>query len=251
MDSTFNIKENQITFSNQLINQFYLGVAITLFYAFASPYLVARGYPGLTALLMAEVLVLTPIGLTHLFHSGNKLNGSYSLKNVILFRKKLSTKTMVLWSVGGIVAVFALYIPSYPLGLYLRGSIFSWLPEWYFNPGFGTSDTALVARLFLIGILVDGIIGPVIEELFFRGYLLPRMSYLKQWAPIVNGGLFGLYHLWQPHNFIGLIGVGIVLSYVVWKKQNVYLGIIIHCTINILGAIGGYLAATNGVIIGR
>ena len=102
-----------------------------------------------------------------------------------------------------------------------------------------------------MGIFIDGIVGPVVEELFFRGYLLPRMAYLKKWAPFVNGTLFGLYHFWQPHNYLAIIGIGIILSYIVWRKKNVYLGIIIHCTLNILGAIGGYLAATGGQIIAR
>jgi membrane protease YdiL (CAAX protease family) len=105
--------------------------------------------------------------------------------------------------------------------------------------------------MFLAGIVIDGLIAPVIEELFFRGYLLPRMAYLKHWAPIVNGTLFGLYHLWQPHNLPAIIGVGIVLSYVVWRKQNVWLGVFIHCTLNIVGAISGYLAASGGYVIPR
>lgn len=158
---------------------------------------------------------------------------------------------MVIWSLGGIAACFLVFLPLYPLGLIFRESLFGWLPEWYFNPGFGSVDTKLIAKLFLIGIFVDGIIGPVAEELFFRGYLLPRMTYLKNWAPVVNGAFFGLYHFWQPHNFIGLIFAGIILSFIVWKKKNIYLGIIIHCTINILGSLGGYLTASDGVMIDR
>jgi membrane protease YdiL (CAAX protease family) len=67
----------------------------------------------------------------------------------------------------------------------------------------------------------------------------------------VNGSLFGLYHFWQPHNLPALIGLGIVFSYAVWKTRNVYVGIAIHCTLNMVGALGGYLAAMNGTIIGR
>ena len=68
---------------------------------------------------------------------------------------------------------------------------------------------------------------------------------------MVNGTLFGLYHFWQPHNLLAIIGVGIVLSYVVWKKQNVWLGVIIHCTLNVIGAVGGYLAVSNDIMIAR
>jgi membrane protease YdiL (CAAX protease family) len=68
---------------------------------------------------------------------------------------------------------------------------------------------------------------------------------------VVNGAFFGLYHFWQPHNLIALIIVGIILSYIVWKTKNVYLGIALHCTMNVLGAVGGYLAVVNGVDIAR
>ncbi|GAB5527738.1 MAG: hypothetical protein Roseis2KO_56100 [Roseivirga sp.] len=251
MKTKFSIKQDQLTFSKQVVNHFYLGVIITVFYAAISPQVVEAGYPSITVLLLAELLVLTPIGLSHLYRKGKLLNGRYSLYNVIAFREKLPVKSLIGWSLLGVLGCLVVYAPAYPLGLYLRETLFSWLPEWYFNPGFGTSDTQLIARVLLVGIFIDGLVGPIIEELFFRGYLLPRMSYLKKWAPIVNGVFFGLYHFWQPHNLIGLMAVGIVLSYIVWKKKNVYLGIIIHCSINIIGAISAYLAASNGIIIGR
>jgi hypothetical protein len=34
--------------------------------------------------------------------------------------------------------------------------------------------------------LLNGVIGPVVEELYFRGFLLPRMEGLGRWAPLVN-----------------------------------------------------------------
>jgi membrane protease YdiL (CAAX protease family) len=226
-------------------------VLITLFYLLVGPLLVDKGYPGMTTLLLAEILILTPVALTHLFIKENRLEGSWRLDRTVYFKEKLPWKQYLLWSLIGIVLCFVIYAPLYPIGLFLRENLFHWLPEWYFNPSFGTTDNALIAKILLAGIFIDGIIGPTVEELFFRGYLLPRMAYLKNWAPIVNGTLFGLYHFWQPHNIIAIVGIGIVLSYIVWKKQNVYLGIIIHCTINILGAISGYLAATEGIVIAR
>ena len=251
MNLAFDIKDHQITFSKQIVYHFYMGVILTLGYVLVSPYIIQAGYPGLTALLIVEISLLTPLALSHLFYTGHKINRKLSLRNVIAFNTKLPLKTTLLWSLIGVVACLAIYIPVYPIGIFLRQSVFGWLPEWYFNPGFGTDDATLVAKMFLVGILIDGLIGPTIEELFFRGYLLPRMSYLKNWAPIINGMFFGLYHFWQPHNFIGSMAIGMILSYIVWKKKSVHLGIIIHCSLNVIGALGGYLAASNGIIIGR
>ncbi|MEK6151790.1 CPBP family intramembrane glutamic endopeptidase [Flavobacteriaceae bacterium 3-367] len=251
MKTAFNISQDQITLKKQLWYHFYPGIAILIFYILISKYVVDLGYPGLTGLLLAELFVLAPIGMFHLGRHAKRLNGSHSLKNVIAYTKKLSTGQYLKWSLIGILGCTLIYVPLYPIGLYFKETIFYWLPEWYFDPGFGASSIDLVAKVFLAGIFIDGIVGPVVEELFFRGYLLPRMAYLKQWAPIVNGTLFGLYHFWQPHNYLAIIGVGIILSYVVWKKKNVYLGIIIHCTLNVLGAIGGFLAANAGEVLVR
>jgi membrane protease YdiL (CAAX protease family) len=187
----------------------------------------------------------------HLFLSSKKQYGTIDFSKIILFQEKLPIKTFLLWTTGGILACLLVYLPMYPVGIFFRENLFSWLPEWYFNPSFGASNSKMVANVFLLGIFIDGIVGPVAEELFFRGYLLPRMAYLKKWAPIVNGAMFGLYHFWQPHNFFALMAVGIILSYVVWKKRNVYLGIAIHCSINIAGAVFAYMAALDGTMIGR
>ncbi|PIB31336.1 hypothetical protein BFP77_01850 [Maribacter sp. 4U21] len=251
MKTQFSISENQLTLKKQLWYHFYPGLAILMGYILVSNYLIDLGYPGLTALLFVELFILAPIGVSHLLFQGKRLNGKLSLKNVIPFVNRLSFKQYLKWTLIGIIACIIIYIPLYPIGLLFRETIFSWLPEWYFDPSFGTSDTSLIAMVYLAAIFIDGILGPVVEELFFRGYLLPRMAFLKKWAPIVNGLLFGLYHFWQPHNYLAIIGLGIIISYIVWRTKNVYLGILIHCILNILGALSGFIAANAGEIIVR
>lgn len=251
MKTAFNINTDQLSLPKQLLYHFYPGIFITLFYVGISPWLISSGLPGLGVLLLAEVLILAPLGLTHLYRKGHKLNGNWSLRNVVFLTEALNWKQYLKWTFVGIGLCFLIYVPLYPVGQYLRANVFDWLPAWYFDPFFGDSNKALIAKVFLMGIFIDGLVGPVVEELFFRGYLLPRMSYLKKWAPIANGVLFGLYHFWQPHNYLAIIGIGIVISFIVWKKKNVYLGILIHCTLNIVGALGGYLAVIGDVAISR
>ena len=251
MKTSFNFADDQITLRKQIWYHFYPGIILTLAYIFISKYIVDLGLPGLTGLLVVELLILPPIELGHMAYHGKLINGKWGFKRVIGFTKKLSFKQYLKWSLIGILGCLLIAFPLYPVGLFFRETLFSWLPAWYFDPGFGTENMELVAKVFFIGIFVDGIIGPVVEELFFRGYLLPRMAYLKKWAPVLNGLMFGLYHFWQPHNYLVTVAVGILISYIVWKKENVYLGIIIHCTLNILGALGGFLAASQGIAIVR
>lgn len=243
--------KDQIPFPKQVFYHFYAGFFITAFYIWFSPDVIEAGLPGFATLLLAEVFILAPLVGGHLLVLGKRIDGRLSLEHVILFKEKMSWKHFSLWVIGGMVLSALIYAPLYPLGLHLRETIFSWLPPWYFNPTYGTDSLELVARMFLIGVFIDGLVGPIIEELFFRGYLLPRMAYLKNMAPIVNGIMFGLYHFWQPHNLVAVCAMGVILSWIVWKTKNVYLGITIHCAMNIIGSLSGYYAALNGVMIGR
>lgn len=240
----------QIPFAKLVFEHFYLGVLFTLIYVSIGPKIIGNQLPGVAVLLLVEA-IMVPLLLAHLFWSAKRMIGSFSIKAIIPFQNKLPIKKFILWSVGGILTSLLVYVPLYPLGLFLRESVFGWLPEWYFNPTYGTDDVKTIANFFLIGIVLDGVLAPAAEELFFRGYLLPRMAYLKNWAPILNGAFFGLYHFWQPHNWIASMILGIIFSFAVWKTKNVYVGMAIHCSLNILGALSAYFAVTNGIMVGR
>lgn len=54
-------------------------------------------------------------------------------------------------------------------------------------------------------------------------------------AILVTPLLFTLQHYWQPYNYPLLILIQLPLVYVVWRKQNIYLGILTHCAGNLIG----------------
>jgi membrane protease YdiL (CAAX protease family) len=88
-----------------------------------------------------------------------------------------------------------------PVGDYLLGRM-SWLPQW-----FEMRDVALLAQYsrpslvltFWLSLALNGIAAPIVEEMYFRGYLMPRLSRFGRWTPVLAVGLFTLYHLWQPY----------------------------------------------------
>ena len=90
--------------------------------------------------------------------------------------------------------------------------------------------------LFLFIVLIL----PTIEELYFRGYLLPRMpSKLKRWTLIIHSGLFAFYHTWTPWMFVVRTFGIYPLVYIVKRKENILLGIISHCLLNSIDFIIG------------
>jgi membrane protease YdiL (CAAX protease family) len=117
--------------------------------------------------------------------------------------------------------------------------VFWWLPNVFLGsssfPGAQPARTAILITLIL-GLLIDGIANPVVEELYFRGYLLPRISQFGWLAPLANVFLFTLQHFWQPYNYPLIFLIQLPLVYVVWWKRNIYISIVTHCAGNIIGA---------------
>src|SRR5690349_1705919 len=164
-----------------LLLHLYPGLLILAFYLLVAPAVVSVGFPGMIALLGAELIILVPIGATH-------------LKN---WKTPFNSKPRLIWIPFGFVACLILYAPMFSVGLWARTNLFSWLPSWFYDPGFDWASRQALIITFSLGILIDGIVGPLVEELYFRGYLLPQM---KGWsAPLINAALFTLYHFWQPH----------------------------------------------------
>jgi membrane protease YdiL (CAAX protease family) len=73
-----------------------------------------------------------------------------------------------------------------------------------------------------------------VEELYFRGYLLPRLSRYRAWAPLLGGLLFALYHVWQWYSLPTVFLLGTALGYVVWWKRDIRITIGLHVFANLL-----------------
>ncbi len=81
--------------------------------------------------------------------------------------------------------------------------------------------------------------------MYFRGYLLPRLSRLGLWAPVVNLVLFTLYHAWQPWLYPTLLLALFPVIAAVWRTRSVRLDILTHCALNLIGGL-----ANVGLLLG-
>jgi membrane protease YdiL (CAAX protease family) len=86
---------------------------------------------------------------------------------------------------------------------------------------------------------------PWVEELYFRGYLLPRISRYKWWAPVISGLFFGLYHSWQPFNFLAVFLLGAALSTIVMWKRDIRLSISLHVLANVFARLAFLMVALS------
>jgi hypothetical protein len=211
------------------------GALITAFYIGVAPVVRDLGFPSLMALYLAIVFVLIPFELGYLFYRAR--TEGVSLGEVVLYREPVPrgqliplVLTTLIWA----SVVATLLFP--PLDEAFIDTFFSWLPHWFFMAeDFAQYSAAALLITWVVGLLANGIAGPVVEELYFRGYLLPRIARLGRWAPVVNMVLFSLYHFFTPWANVGRTVALLPMVSAAWWKRNVYLSMAVHVLWNIGG----------------
>jgi len=214
------------------------GALTTLLYVITAPLFNSCGYPSNLAFLVGGLAVLVPFELGFLLYQGKRRNGAFSLDGIVLYRKPMTTRQYVTFSVILLLyGNFVLVVLYPPVAQMLIQNLFSWLPDWFFLSLASEYPRPILLMTALVGLVLNGFVGPVTEELYFRGYLLPRISRLNVWAPVFNAVLHSVYHFWMPWQVPGLILGLLPAAFVVWWKKNIYLGMIIHVTGNVLGSV--------------
>ncbi len=215
------------------------GALATVFFFLAGPPLIRAGYPPLLALLLAILVILIPFELGYLFYEGKRLTGSFSLRSVVSFREPIpirqylvSVPLLLAWSVAAFAILARFEAP-------LAKALSSWLPDWWvsaFSPvTISQYPKRVLVASFIAGLALNGIAGPVVEELYFRGYLLPRIPAPRTWAPLINIVLFSLYHFFSPWQFFTRVVACLPWVYAVSWKRNIYIGILTHTALNTVG----------------
>ena len=234
-----NTNENPSTPSHHLLQSFLLhitpGVLTTVAFILFKPMLDLIGYPPLLAFLMAILLIDLPVLLGIMFYEGNKLNGRLSLNGVVLYREKVSWSMFALIFIGAFVVVFLLITLITPINTFLTEQLFSGLPKWMFleeQSQYQAYAKNILVITFTFQLVLTGFVLPWVEELYFRGYLLPRISRYGSWTPLIGGLFFGLYHSWQLFGFFTVFLLGTALGYVVMWKRDIRLSISLHIFAN-------------------
>ena len=211
------------------------------YYAIAQP-IRNLGYPSFLALILAAIVVLIPFELGFLLYQGKKRNGTISLKGIVLYRQKISLWQYILWVTIILILTGLIFTILTPVANTLE-TLFTWLPESLqldFGLG-GEYPKSVLIVTYLLAFIFIVLIAPTVEELYFRGYLLPRMPHLNGGEPILHSTLFALYHTWSPWMMVSRTLGMLPLIYIVQRKKNIYLGIIVHWLVNLIDIIVGVM----------
>lgn len=195
------------------------------------------GFPLAMALFLGATIGVILVELTILYWLGWKRNGRLSLEGIVTLTGRPSIAKVLLLTLGLVVwAGLVQAVLKAPLNNLLLPA-FQWLPPALqpISIDFGLFSKGALWSMWLVGLVGTAWLAPAVEELYFRGFLLPRMAHLGGWAPLLNSVLFSLYHYWSPwENLTRLLGV-VPMVYAGWRYRSVRLTLIVHCTLNTLG----------------
>lgn len=93
--------------------------------------------------------------------------------------------------------------------------------------------TLITGGDFVLSLLAVGIIGPIFEEILFRGLVFGELRKITkvQVAIFIQALLFGIYHMNLVQGTYAFV-IGILLGYVYYRSSSIISSIIVHVTIN-------------------
>jgi membrane protease YdiL (CAAX protease family) len=226
------------------------GTVALAFCVVIEPLVVRAGWPLLMVVNLFAVCVIIPLELTLLFAAGKRRNRSLSLKGIVLNRQRPRVRDVLVLAPSLIVwSAFVFAVLSPPVEAFLKQNVFGWMPHWFFSLGTlggpagahaGTGVSPVMRTMVLITAGAYLVINPLtasVEELYFRGYLLPRMPMGSGWAPAVNAVLFSLQHWFSPWQNPARILSLVPMVYAVAWKRNLFIGIAVHVVLDVLSGV--------------
>lgn len=200
--------------------------------------------PSLLLFFICATLILFPIEIGVILNASKKEYGSYSLKSAFTNYNKMSWWKIfiygsILFTFAGIMSVTVAPLENNlfaPISNMLTQSMpvyFDWSNIEYFKQY--SKDILLLTCVgyFILNVIV----GPIVEELFFRGYLTSKISRYGNFAPLIITILFSIYHFWLPFNNLFRISAFFPAALIAWRKKNIYISIVFHCLCNLFSTV--------------
>jgi membrane protease YdiL (CAAX protease family) len=213
------------------------GIIFAVFFWVLSWVLIRRGLTAYLALLITIPACLAPIEIGVMLLWSVRFTGTRSLSEAIRYRRKGTVVEYVVLPLPLFLCWGVLAIALGPVALYIEAHLPAWLPVWATQGALinGLTSCPPVQRniTLVLAVLFSGFVAPVVEELYFRGFLLPRMEHWGWAAPVVNALLFAVYHFYFLGNVPIYFVVFVPISYVVMVKKNWRIGAVVHSMSNL------------------
>lgn len=224
------------TIVQSIILHLFPGILVGIVYFIIRQPVQNFGYPSSFALILA-IIVLVPVELGYLLLKGKQATGRYTLDGLISYRTPIPWWQSILGILIVLVLMAAIFTVSKPVDNILIEKLFFWMPTLDSGLDGSYSKTALIVTYSIFSIF-GVIVVPTVEELYFRGYLLPRIP--VKHSELFHSFLFAAYHVWTPWMFLTRT-VAMLPLIIVVKKKNITIGIGAHILVNTLDVIAGFV----------
>jgi membrane protease YdiL (CAAX protease family) len=215
------------------------GLIIAGFFFMLARIFIQLGLSGYLALLITIPACLVPMEIGLMLFWNARYTGRWSLSQAIVYRQPGTAVDYIALPLLCFVCWGVLSIAILPLSQYLDAHLTFWLPVWTTQEalitGLASSSPAQRFIAFGLAVLLSGFVAPVVEELYFRGFLLPRMEQWGWTAPVLSSLLFAIYHFYFPGNVPGIFVAFVPISYIVMRKKNWRIGGVFHSLLNLWG----------------
>lgn len=204
------------------------GILVGYFYFLARQPVAKLGYPSIFALYLAFAFVPVPVELGYLLYQGKKKTGRFTLQGIISYRNPIPWWQYFVWVSIIFVIVGAIMTLFKPVDSFLQKNLFFWMPDVNFGLGGNYSKSILIVT-YSMSLIFNVFLAPMVEELYFRGYLLPRMK--GKFAILFHSFLFAVVHVFTPWMIIART-IGFLPIIFGTTKKNIYVGMIVHILCN-------------------
>jgi uncharacterized protein len=198
-----------------------------------------RGLPSALGLQAATLLVLAPVQLGTIALAARHRTGSWRPSGALPYRNRLSTRRLLVLGTTTLAWAGVVFGLTGPAAETIRTALFAWWPTELDYAGHLTNPDAFTQRVlvatWLTGLVTTTIVAPTVEELYFRGFLLPRLEHLGGWAPVVNTVLFAAYHVWSPWQAPTRVLATLPFIHATWRTRSLTLAIGVHVALNLIG----------------
>lgn len=252
MDSNFDWSElKQLNFW-QVLLAFFLPSSFAFFgFRIILPWTVENGQPKVLMWgIIASIMLLIFVVVGFVLIRNEARTNNISIRDRLLI-KKLGVKQWLI-CLGIMIAGIILSSAISPLVEFFKElpglSIPDYMPFWL-NPSIDPMNTdidilspnyALKGNYFVVVIMsICLLLNILAEEIYFRGWLLPKMQNFGKWSWVLNGLLFALYHTFQLWLFPMLFVLSIATTLTVYLSKSILPAFLTHIIANfILGILG-------------
>ena len=227
------IEKHSVTLS--IILHLFPEILVGCFYFLALRPVARMGYPSIFALYLALAFVLVPVELGFLLYLGKKKTGRFTLQGIISYRNPIPWWQYLVWVSIIFVIVGAIMTLFKPVDSFLQKNLFFWMPD--LNSGLdGNYSKSILIVTYSMSLIFNVFLAPMVEELYFRGYLLPRLK--GKFALLFHSFLFAAVHVFTPWMIIART-IGFLPILFGTTKKNIYVGMIVHILCNSVGFVTG------------